>query len=87
MKTKVRPALLILKSIFHVRKHMDPKPLPAWPLNFDPREQLYQVKVYTHNAHTSTLTFHSFNQAKDFQEKLNKHNLTRKANEPEPISA
>lgn len=61
-------------------------PISAWPTNFDPRPQQFQVAVKTNGIHTSTLTFHSFNQAKEFQEKLNQHNLTRKADEPEPIT-
>ncbi len=64
---------------------MDPKLIPAWPLNFDNRPQVYKVNVTTNDILTSILTFADFKQAKDFQLKLNEHNLTRKASEPEAI--
>ena len=59
--------------------------LPDYPRNAE--HDQFLVRVYTQGTHTSTITFVNYDAAKEFQVKLNQHNLTRKALEPEPLHA
>ncbi len=61
------------------------KPISAHPLSIDPKPPLFSVNVFTNNRLTSIITFTSFWEATNFQIKLNKHSLTRRATNPEPL--
>lgn len=60
-------------------------PISAHPLSIDPKPPLFYLNVFTNNTLTSIITFTSFHEAINFQTKLNKHSLTKRATNPEPL--